>query len=99
MLYVSINGGPATAINNHDYDAGSLLFPWTVTIAGLTTDGLGNLTIAFFEGTNQEASPIVDNVVLDDGLSAVPLPASLPLFGTGLGVIGLLARRMKRKNF
>ena len=29
--------------------------------------------------------------------SATPLPAALPLFATGLGVMGLLARRRKRK--
>jgi len=29
--------------------------------------------------------------------NATPLPATLPLFGTGLGVVGLLARRRKRK--
>jgi hypothetical protein len=29
---------------------------------------------------------------------ATPLPAALPLFGGGLGVMGLLARRRKRKN-
>ncbi len=28
--------------------------------------------------------------------SATPIPAALPLFGTGLGVLGLLARRRKR---
>jgi hypothetical protein len=30
--------------------------------------------------------------------SSVPLPASLPLFGTGLGLIGLIAWRRKRKK-
>jgi len=30
-------------------------------------------------------------------LTVTPLPAALPLFATGLGVIGLLARRRKRK--
>jgi len=30
--------------------------------------------------------------------SATPLPAALPLFATGLGAIGLLGRRRKRKN-
>src|SRR4029077_20018465 len=29
--------------------------------------------------------------------SATPLPAALPLFATGLGALGLLARRRKRK--
>jgi hypothetical protein len=31
------------------------------------------------------------------GASATPLPAALPLFASGLGVFGLLARRKKRK--
>lgn len=31
------------------------------------------------------------------GSSATPLPAALPLFATGLGALGLLARRRKRK--
>ena len=30
--------------------------------------------------------------------AATPLPATLPLFAGGLGVIGLLGRRRKRKN-
>jgi hypothetical protein len=30
--------------------------------------------------------------------AATPLPAALPLFGTGLGVLGLLGWRRKRKN-
>jgi len=32
------------------------------------------------------------------GTGATPLPATLPLFASGLGVIGLLARRRKQKN-
>jgi len=42
-----------------------------------------------------------DNLVLSDSsvtLSETPLPAALPLFAGGLGVIGLLARRRKRKG-
>jgi hypothetical protein len=30
--------------------------------------------------------------------AATPLPAALPLFATGLGVMGFLARRRKRKG-
>jgi len=32
------------------------------------------------------------------GPGDTPLPAALPLFSTGLGVLGLLARRKRRKN-
>jgi hypothetical protein len=32
-------------------------------------------------------------------LSATPLPAALPLFAAGLGLVGLLAKRRKRKGF
>jgi hypothetical protein len=37
----------------------------------------------------------VDNVILSGG--ATPLPATLPLFATGLGAMGLLGWRRKRK--
>jgi hypothetical protein len=33
-----------------------------------------------------------------NSVSATPLPAALPLFAGGLGLVGLLARRRKRKN-
>jgi hypothetical protein len=36
----------------------------------------------------------VDNV----SVSATPLPAAFPLFATGLGALGLLGWRKKRKN-
>jgi hypothetical protein len=44
-----------------------------------------------FNGTNT-AEYLVASV------SQVPLPAALPLFATGLGALGLLARRRKQKN-
>jgi hypothetical protein len=45
------------------------------------------------EGTNRNG-----NWALDASASAVtPIPAALPLFATGLGVMGLLGWRRKRK--
>jgi hypothetical protein len=46
--------------------------------------------------TNQWAFDIL-NVDSGEQVSAVPLPAALPLFATGLGALGLLGWRRKRK--
>jgi len=39
-----------------------------------------------------------DNFHVDINTAATPLPAALPLFATGLGALGLLGWRRKRKN-
>jgi hypothetical protein len=39
----------------------------------------------------------IDNIVLNSVVSTVPLPAAPPLFATGLGLLGLLGWRRKRK--
>lgn len=46
--------------------------------------------------SNEFSFLAIDNALLT-GASATPLPAALPLFAGGLGVMGLLARRRKRK--
>lgn len=58
----------------------------------------GNSTIAFnFIGNSTQGWPDegfgIDNV----SVSGTPLPAALPLFATGLGALGLLGWRRKRK--
>jgi len=37
------------------------------------------------------------NILLPEGAYVTPLPAALPLFATGLGVLGLIGWRRKRK--
>jgi hypothetical protein len=56
-------------------------------------------TLAFLNGDpGDDNSNGLDNVVLIDlGPAATPLPAALPLFATGLGALGLLGWRRKRK--
>ena len=59
--------------------------------------GVANFTIAI-----NIPLIVTDNSIGLDNISfaaATPLPAALPLFAGGLGMIGLLARRRKRKAF
>lgn len=94
------NGGILSGTIDHDdgvslYDgagfsnlvAGSALPTSDIptTFSGLT----GPFEMVYVEANGLPA-------VLDMELTATPLPAALPLFAGGLGMIGLLARRKKR---
>jgi hypothetical protein len=57
-----------------------------------TGNGTDTLVIS---GYNNPSYWYLDNFTVE--ATATPLPAALPLFAGGLGVIGLLARRRKRK--
>jgi len=50
-----------------------------------------------FNITNGEYSGSNIGLDLRVHLSPVPLPAALPLFGTGLGIMGFIAWRRKRR--
>jgi hypothetical protein len=64
---------------------------------------LASLTSNTFTGTNQAPPQYAyfggdfEFTATNGDLSATPLPATLPLFAGGLGVMGFLGRRMKRK--
>jgi len=64
------------------------------------TFGILNLTI---DGTGISPNP-VDLFAMDfarltvTGVSVVPIPAALPLFGTGLGLLGFLGWRKRRRT-
>jgi hypothetical protein len=64
----------------------------TVTLATFTDLGTSDLFRIINGGTGNSGGQI-------SGLSvtAVPLPAALPLFAAGVGLMGLLGRRRKRK--
>ena len=66
---------------------------YNVDSAGLTTGEIeigtpGNADILLYPSGN----------VLLGSVSATPLPAALPLFGSALGMMGLIGWRRKRKN-
>ena len=93
---VSINGTPTFSDTNSTTNATGLsweLFTHTFIASTMTT-------LAFLNGDpGADNSNGLDNVALTDvGPAAVPLPAALPLFATGLGALGLLGWRRKRKN-
>ena len=57
--------------------------------------GLGPFTTAVF---SDNASPSFEFAPGVGTISATPVPAALPLFATGLGAMGLIGWRRKRKN-
>ena len=72
-----------------------------------TATGGGGAFVGFTDFGKSIVSVTYDNtndiVALDDvqfgsALTPTPLPAALPLFATGLGVMGWLGRRRKRNN-
>jgi hypothetical protein len=49
--------------------------------------------------TLQGIAPVIDLIdVVTPTVQTIPLPATLPLFASGLGALGLLGRRWKKKN-
>jgi hypothetical protein len=71
----------------------------------LPTNGFYNLIVTGFAFGGQLGQPrylfnvnggCLDFCFLDPPLDATPLPAALPLFATGLGLLGFVAHRRKR---
>jgi hypothetical protein len=96
----SIDLGHFVTLDNEIITAVSLL---SGSLGGAATSVTFNGTDAIFTwttGTNYNAiggNSVVFNVTTT-GPAAVPLPAALPLFATGLGALGLLGWWRKRKT-
>jgi hypothetical protein len=69
---------------------------WTLYTFTFTGTGSDTLTIA--AQTNPSDWFVDDISVVGNGLTATPLPAALPLFAGGLGLLGMFVRRKKRSG-
>ena len=67
-------------------------FPLT---GGLVSQTAGSL---FFTSLGDLVFDGIETMSFEADIATTPLPATLPLFAGGLGALGLLARRRKRKN-
>jgi hypothetical protein len=106
----TVTGGVLTA---EDFDASSNGFNSTPPFQGLWNLALGAFgpdEMSLSNGTTpfdcgQPCADFQDNIISQSGATftpltggATPLPAALPLFATGLGALGLLGWRRKRKG-
>jgi hypothetical protein len=76
-------------------EGGSLVLPPNLTITDIVLETGVWVNVAFPLGFGGNTSLIQVDVVSD---VETPLPAALPLFAAGLGTIGLLGWRRKRKT-
>jgi hypothetical protein len=84
--------------------AGTGIFTPATSVQASSNDGAVTLGINFLGGGPQSDGPCNDCygprviATINTDTTVTPLPAALPLFATGLGAIGLLGWRRKRKN-
>ncbi len=82
----SINGGGATLLDGSELV--TLLFANGNTVSALLPAG----------SSNSVGTLLFDDSNLVTGVSVVPLPAALPLYGAGIAVLGFMGWRRKRKT-
>src|SRR5215467_10722431 len=96
----------ADANRSPSLGAGNNILVLTITAAGLTAAMFVADLLPATMGSNTTNALFAADVlntnngntgIIDFGARAVPLPAALPLFATGLGALGLLGWRRKKK--
>ena len=85
LSFLSYDFATGVSGTGHPNFAGDLI---TFGILGLSTK---NVSV----GTDETVNAYFDNINIE--VSQTPLPAALPLFASGLGALGLLGWRRKRK--
>ncbi len=92
------NDGGVLAVVMSILDSGdSIVHQWTLSDATDLIGGIGGNRYGWFD-YNQFEFLAIDNATLTTNPSEVPLPATLPLFASGLGAFGLFRWRKKRKS-
>jgi hypothetical protein len=76
------------------FDAGGFTDPYFC----ISTANCGPLNFVYDSPVNNNSANLGFTLVRTGDIGATPLPAALPLFATGLGALGLLGWRRKRKN-
>jgi hypothetical protein len=87
---VSIDNSPVLSLNN--------TAPGSYTEYTFSFTGTGSDTLSFGGNTTPDEWFVDDISVTAAPVAPTPLPAALPLFAAGLGGLGLLGWRRKRKN-
>ena len=100
-----------TGVTNVSFEMDSSTTPDAWAVYGSSSANPASLGTALMTGTSEETPVLLPteafyfftatagNVLIRDiSMSATPVPAALPLFAGGLGVIGMFARRRKQKN-
>jgi len=90
---IFLNGHDTSIGLPYGYPAFEALHPF-----GITGGFLAGINTLSFEVTDTGPPLALRVDELSANITATPLPAALPLFVTGLGVMGLLARRRKQKK-
>jgi hypothetical protein len=72
---------------------------YSITLTGLSGPVSGRLAFRYLVTDTSVSGDYIglDTVALSDAVAQTPLPPALPLFASGLGLLGLVARQRKRQ--
>jgi hypothetical protein len=79
----------------HTTSTGPTTMDWTLFDGSFTVSSKGPVTVSFDTTFGANSGGVV---IADVSLTATPIPPALALFGGGLGLIGLIANRKRRRQ-